>query len=609
MRIPTHKIEEIRQAVDIVDVVSGYLSLRRKGKNYFGLCPFHQEKTPSFSVNPQLQIFHCFGCRAGGNVFHFLMRIEGLSFQEAVKAVAERAGIHLDLEQAEGEEQRALQLLYEANQLAADFYREQLFSPAGRLAREYLRSRGLDDQTITTFGLGYAPEAWDALLSRAARRGIPTSVLEQAGLVVRREGGGFYDRFRHRVIFPLFNLSGRVVGFGARRLVEDDSSPKYINSPETAIYKKGSTLYGLYQSRQAIRELDAAIIVEGYMDLISLYQRGIRNVVATLGTALTPEQARLIRRYTRNAILFYDSDSPGFKAALRGAEVMLAEEMEVKIATVTPGEDPDSYVRARGAEAVREEIAKAESLFAFRLRREMESADLRDPDARARIASRVLESISYIGNQLRRSAWVSWLADQLGMEERVLAAELARHLRARLRTEEMGRKTGSAPVTRAKSRRTEAERTLIRILLRSTVLRRYVREGMEQVPPRDPLVREVWELFRQLLAQAVPEEAIDVPTILSLVERPEVAEFLASIAEEPQELFESGQLAEDCFKAVCLEEIDERASRLQEQIRSDPVRAAELTRRFVALAQLRRQVERGEIDPRTVPASVRALEA
>jgi DNA primase len=604
MRIPGHKIDEIRQAVDIVDIVSGYVSLRQRGKNYFGLCPFHQEKTPSFSVNPQMQIFRCFGCGAGGNVFHFLMRIEGVSFPEAVKMAAERAGIPLELEEGEGERARLQELLYEANKLAADFYREQLFGPEGKTALEYLRFRGLTEETLETFGLGYAPEGWERFAVWAGKKGISPEVLEQAGLIVRREGGGFYDRFRHRVMFPLFNLSGKVVGFGGRRLTEDESSPKYINSPETPIYKKGETLYGLYQAREAIRASDTAIIVEGYMDLISLHQSGIRNVVATLGTALTPEQARLIRRYTRNAILFYDSDSPGFKAALRGAEVMLSEEMEVKIASVVPGEDPDSYVRTRGAGAVLRELGRAESLISFRLRRESEGIDLRDPDARARVASRVLESVSYIQNPLRRHAHVSWLAEQLRLEERFLTGELSRLLKLRAHPGVLRPGPSTAPAPHAKSRRNEAERTLVRILLRSTSLREYVREGLLQIKLQDALARQVWEAF----CMAAETGDASIPLVLSELEDPEAAAFVASASEEPEEFFQSPQLAFDCFKAICVEEIDRLARSLQERMRTNRGEAAELTRQFNELLQLRRRVENGELDPRSLAAELTSAE-
>jgi len=592
MRIPPHKIEEIRQAVDIVDVVSGSLTLRRRGKNFFGLCPFHQEKTPSFSVNPQMQIFRCFGCGAGGNVFHFVMRMEGLSFPDAVRWLAERAGIPLELEEEDREETRLRENLFRANQLAADFYREQLFAPAGKRALSYLRGRGFSDETIEAFGLGYAPDSWDAVLILGQKQGLTPELLEQAGLVIRREGGGYYDRFRDRVVFPLYNLSGRVIGFGARRLQEDDESPKYINSPETPIYKKGTNLYGLYQAREAVREQDLAVVVEGYTDLISLYQNGLRNVVATLGTALTPEQARLIRRYTRNVVLFYDSDSPGFKAALRGAEIMVSEDIDVKIAAVPTGEDPDSYVRKRGAEAVRSHLDESASLFEFRLRRELESVQPSDPSGRAAVASSVLESVSYVKNRLKRSVWVSWLADQLDLDERALTAELNRLLSLRRRPQGVPATAPSAR-SRPKSRRSEAERMLVGVLLHSESLGERVVEGLRLVELTDPAVREILRAY-EVLGQ--PGE-VEITRLLSLLEAPEAAELVTSLAGEPPDRFDSDELAFDCFRTICTERIEELIADLQDRVRREPASGAEATRQILELLRLKDRLQRGEENP------------
>ncbi len=323
MRIPEETIEAIRAAIDIVEVVGEYVPLRRRGANWFGLCPFHEEKTPSFSVNPHLGIFKCFGCGRGGDVFAFIQQIEHVSFVEAVRMLAERAGIPLPDGEEEADDPRPA--LYHALRFAARFYFEQLTqSEAGQVARAYLKQRGIHPEAVRRFGLGYAPNAWDALLKAATEAGIRSEVLEQAGLVLpRKERGGYYDRFRHRLMFPIFSHTGRVVGFGGRLLEPDPEQPKYINTPETPVYHKGRILYGLYQARQALRTQEEAILVEGYTDVIALHQAGIEHVVATSGTALTPDQARLLARYVRRVVLLFDADAAGQQAALRSIELFL----------------------------------------------------------------------------------------------------------------------------------------------------------------------------------------------------------------------------------------------------------------------------------------------
>ena len=333
MRIPDETLAAIRASLDIVEVVGAYVPLKQRGSNYFGLCPFHQEKTPSFSVNPKLGIFKCFGCGAGGDVFAFIQQIEGVSFVEAVRLLAERAGIPLPQSEEAGEDER--EPLFQALRFAARFYFTQLtHETSGKLARAYLKSRGVRPATAQRFGLGYAPKAWDALATAAVASGFRLGVFEQAGLVLpRRERGGFYDRFRHRLMFPIFSHVGKVVGFAGRLLEPDPEQPKYINSPETPVYQKGRVLYGLYQARHAIRKLEEAILVEGYTDVIALHQAGIEHTVATSGTALTLEQVRLLARYAKRILLLYDADPAGEQAALRSIDLCLAQGLPVKTLT------------------------------------------------------------------------------------------------------------------------------------------------------------------------------------------------------------------------------------------------------------------------------------
>ncbi|HEX8709510.1 MAG TPA: DNA primase, partial [Pyrinomonadaceae bacterium] len=335
MRFPQTFIDDLRRQADIVRVIQDYVSLKKKGANWMACCPFHQEKTPSFSVNPAKDIYYCFGCAKGGSVFNFVMEIERVSFPEAVKIVAEKANVPLPvMEQDKRFEthKREADDVIQLNSWALEWWEAQLEQGGAetRTARDYIAGRGITDETRKAFRLGYAPDAWDALSSHLKRRGATQTQIERSGLVVLKDAGGSYDRFRGRLIFPVLDAQGRPIAFGGRTL-EPGGEPKYLNSPETPAYTKGRHLYGLHQTRDEIRRRKFAILVEGYLDLIIPYQFGIRNSVASLGTALTPEQAKLLGRFARKVVVNYDGDRAGIKAAKRAIEVLLAEDFEVKI--------------------------------------------------------------------------------------------------------------------------------------------------------------------------------------------------------------------------------------------------------------------------------------
>ena len=335
-------------------MISEHVQLVKKGRNYSGLCPFHDEKTPSFSVDPDRQFYHCFGCGVGGNVFKFIQEIDRVTFVEAVKFLAERAGIALPERSGPSrEEDAADDELYRANDLAQKYFHHLLLKDdVSASARTYLQTRGLTGETIARFGLGYAPPEWDALLKVAGRRDLNPQVLERAGLALPRpKGSGHYDRFRDRVTFPIANLSSRIIAFGARAL-QSDQEPKYLNSPETPIYHKGRVLYGLSDTRDAIRRRDAVLVVEGYMDLLSLVQAGVEHVAATSGTALTEDQCRTLARYARQVVLLFDGDAAGSTAAMRGLEVILGTGLDVRVVSLPTGHDPDSFVQEHGPEAL-----------------------------------------------------------------------------------------------------------------------------------------------------------------------------------------------------------------------------------------------------------------
>src|ERR687889_1898622 len=369
MRYPQTFIDDLRRQADIVRVVGDYVTLKKKGANWMACCPFHQEKTPSFSVNPSKNIFYCFGCSKGGSVFNFVMELEGVSFPESVRVVAEKAGVPLpelvDDKRFEAKRKEADEVV-QLNAWALEFWERQLGEETAeaRAAREYVEGRGLTEDTVKTFRLGYAPNSWDALGIHLKSKGATIGQIERSGLVVKKEQGGYYDRFRGRLIFPVTDAQGRPVAFGARAMRPGDE-PKYLNSPETAAYTKGRHLFGLSVTREEMRRKKFAILVEGYLDLIVPFQHGVRNLVASLGTALTAEQAKLLGRFARKVVVNYDGDRAGVNAAKRAIEVLLAEDLEVKVLVLPDNADPDEYIRKFGVTEYQRQRAQAQPHIQF----------------------------------------------------------------------------------------------------------------------------------------------------------------------------------------------------------------------------------------------------
>lgn len=399
-------VERVREASDIVDVISAYLPLKRKGRNYWARCPFHQEKTASFSVSPDKQIFHCFGCHKGGNVFSFIIEYEKLPFPDALKLLAARANVQLP-EKGEVRETREFDQLYWAHEVAMKFFQEHLLE--SRKSLEYLKLRKLTDATIEKFKIGYAPESWDAFLRYAKQKSLTESDLERAGLVIKKENGGYYDRFRDRLVFTVFNTAQKPIAFGARTFDPKDQA-KYINSPETPLYHKASILYGLSHSRGDIRRAEEAIVVEGYFDFLSLYQQGVTNVVASSGTAFTPEQARLLGRSASSVVLMFDADSAGQQAAIRSVDFLFEAGLDVKVVKLPAGEDPDSIARKGGKAAIEEQLARAKSYVEFTnstLPDRFEKMSLNDKD---RAIKRLTTLAGRIEDEIRRELFLQEIA-------------------------------------------------------------------------------------------------------------------------------------------------------------------------------------------------------
>lgn len=420
--IPEEKIEEIRTASDIFEVISGYITLNRSGKNYKGLCPFHHEKTPSFTVSSEKQMFHCFGCGQGGNVFSFLMKYENLSFPDAVLSVAKRYGIQIKLTQ-DGKSEKLIgkkEILYEVNSLANEFFKKTLKETSeGKAALEYLRRRGIPEDSIKDFSIGYALSEWDSLVRYLARKGYSEEVILESGLAVQRENkSGIYDRFRKRIIFPIFHINGKIMGFGGRNL--DNSLPKYINSPETLIYKKGESLYGLHIVKERIKTDSCCIVMEGYVDVVTAHKFGFKNSLASLGTALTERQLRLIKSLTENIIFIYDADRAGINAVLRAWEGVLKTGLCGKVVVLPEGDDPDSYLNSKGTEGFKTLINKSRDIGEYIIDRSVEGYNLTTTADRSQALTKVLKVLEPVISTLRLADYANYLVSKLGVKEEFL---------------------------------------------------------------------------------------------------------------------------------------------------------------------------------------------
>ena len=420
--IPEDKVSEIKNTADIVEVVSEVVLLKKTGKNYVGLCPFHSEKTPSFTVSPEKQIFYCFGCAAGGNVFSFLMKHDGISFPDAAKILAGRYGIDIPTRTMSPEQKRRMsqrENLLAVNRQAMEFFRKQLLEAAsGKRAMEYLKKRGINKEIFDNFNLGYAPQGWDNLLSFFIKKNISLDLVEKAGLIVpRKEKSGFYDRFRDRLIFPIFDLNMQAIGFGGRVL--DDSIPKYLNSPETPVYNKSRSLYGLHLAKMKCRENERVYIVEGYFDLLALHQHGLQNSVATLGTSLTPEHVQILKGFVGKdgkIILVFDSDDAGIKAVQRSIGIFMRMEVNARIIVLPEGYDPDSYLFEFGYESFLDSDSRAISLMSFLIDSAVKKHGL-SIEGKIRIISEMKEPLSSINDNIKRSLYIKELAECINIDE------------------------------------------------------------------------------------------------------------------------------------------------------------------------------------------------
>jgi DNA primase len=535
-------------------------------------CPFHQEKTPSFSVNPAKDIYYCVGCGTGGSVFSFVMEIERVSFPEAIKIVAEKANVPLpamENDQKFEARRKDADEIIELNSWALAWWEAQLDEGGvgARAAREYLAKREIKDETRTAFRLGYAPDSWDGLSSHLKSRGATQAQIERSGLVVLKDAGGSYDRFRGRLIFPVLDAQGRAIAFGGRTLTPE-GEPKYLNSPETAAYTKGRHLYGLHLTRDDIRRRKFAILVEGYLDLIIPYQFGVRNLAASLGTALTPEQAKLLGRFARKVVVNYDGDRAGVQAAKRAIETLLAEDFEAKVLVLPEGSDPDEFIRTQGVEAYHERRGRALPHIQFVLDQAVRDRNLLRPADKAAAVEEVLPFVRAVRNGIQKREYFDIAMDTLRVEERSLRNELWQTIKTGSGADQAGVK--QKVVRAAGAQPTVAEQRLLELLFTDAEVRRAV---LSQLEAADYEALPTASIFRALIEIEESGEAFDSAALLSKTETDAIAADLVPLLLMSEPEREEGEAADDvltiaesCLTALRLMTIDRRINELTAEL-------------------------------------------
>ena len=493
MQISEEILEKIKSQNDIVDVISERVRLKKAGRNFTGLCPFHNEKTPSFSVSQEKQIYKCFGCGEAGNVISFVMKDKNLPFIEAVKYLANRANIPLKLGNGEqSQSNRKKELLYKVNVEAAKFFFSNLMN--NQNAKEYFLNRGIKEETIKKFGLGYANDSWNSLMFYLRKKGINDGLLEEAGLIsVNKEKGRKYDRFRNRVMFPVFDYQGKVIGFGGRVL--DDSKPKYLNSPETLVFQKGTNLYGLNFALKHNMSERYFVIVEGYMDLISLHQYGITNVVASLGTALTINQARLLKRYADKVVISYDADLAGQMATLRGLEILRTAGFDVRVLSIPQGKDPDEYVRSNGREAFLKLINNAEPLIDYRIKKAEEGIDFKNSQSVILYSKRIMDIISDL-DPIEKDVYIKKASENTGIKEQALYDILKIKMKDNRENDFRNNKEEDRSKLYVEPGFLKAERTLLKMMLENEEYLQYIEERISE---NDFILLEHKEIFTAII--------------------------------------------------------------------------------------------------------------
>ena len=562
MRYPQTFIDDLKRQADIVRVIQDYVQLKKKGANWMACCPFHKEKTPSFSVSPTKEIFYCFGCHKGGSVFNFVMEIERVAFPEAIKIVADKIGMPLpkmiDDGRFEARRQESDEVV-QLNSWALDWWQNQLESSAeGRIARDYLAQRELTEDTQKTFRLGYAPDSWEALSSYLRQKGATQQQIERSGLVVKKEEGGSYDRFRGRLMFPVFDHQGRPIAFGGRTLKNEDA--KYINSPETSAYVKGRNLFGLNLTRDEIRRQGFAILVEGFLDLIVPYQFGVKNIAASLGTALTQDQVKLLSRFARKVVVNYDGDRAGVQAAKKSIEILLAEDLEVKVLVLPDNADPDEFIRKFGVTEYQRRRAQAQPHIQFVIENALRDRNLHRPAEKAEAVEEVLPYIRAVNSRIQKREYFDMAMDGLRITDATLRRELWQSVR-----DKTIHKTPSVARLTQHRQATAAEQRLLGLLFADESLRRKV---LPMLSEEDYADLATAALFKALIELDHEGSAIDYDTVSAKTAGDDSSQTLIPMILLNSSLHGSNEhyVPEECVSTFRLMKIEHRIEELRGEL-------------------------------------------
>ncbi|MBU1867596.1 MAG: DNA primase [Candidatus Margulisbacteria bacterium] len=577
--IPAQTIEEIRKKSDIVKIISEYTPLRKRGRSHLGLCPFHSEKTPSFTVSEEKQLFHCFGCGAGGNVFDFIMQIDNLGFAEAVRELGEKLGIEVEGGSPSGAGKSLRDQLYDLLHLAGKFYQKSLQGPEGTAARDYMKQRRISEETARRFDLGCAPDGWDNLYRYLLSRGADPKLMEQAGLVLERENekGSYFDRFRGRLQFPIMDTRGRVLGFSGRSL--DGKEPKYLNSPDTPVFRKGDAVFGLSTTKEAIKNTRTAILVEGNVDLISTFQAGVHNVVAPLGTALTIGQCKLLARFADTVVLAYDADPAGETAAERSAELIISAGLKVRVAQLSGAKDPDELVQKQGGDALKKALSDSLPYLEFKLKRTLGRHNLKEIEGRGRALKEIGQLLSGETDQFAQKEYAKLAAGALKTTEEQVLAE-ARKLKF---YNNPAARSLRRTVEKPPSRIIAAEKHLLALAAQNV-------DAREKLKAELPLDRFITPEARQVAALIYSTDLSGAEDpehkLLSLIEDEGGKRFLTTALlsesqENPQEILH------DCIESLREEKLKSRVNALKSELQQaeaagDTARASELISALMA---------------------------
>jgi len=599
MRYPQTFIDDLKRQADIVRVIQDYVQLKKKGANWMACCPFHKEKTPSFSVSPTKEIFYCFGCHKGGSVFNFVMEIERVAFPEAIRIVADKIGMPLPtmiedsrFEARRQESDEVIQL----NSWAMEWWQQQLESKEARIARDYLVQRELSEETQKAFRLGYAPDSWDALSLYLRQKGAAQAEIERSGLVVKKdEGAGSYDRFRGRLMFPILDVQGRPIAFGGRTLKNEDA--KYVNSPETAAYVKGRNLFGLNLTRDEIRRQGFAILVEGFLDLIVPYQFGVRNVVASLGTALTDAQAKLVSRFARKVVVNYDGDRAGVQAAKKSIEILLAEDIEVKVLVLPDDADPDEFIRKFGVTEYQRRRAQAQPHIQFVIANALRDRNLHRPAEKAEAVEEVLPYIRAVNSRIQKREYFDMAMDSLRITDAALRRELWQSLKRGGAEEGIGQSV----IRRRPKKPTIAEQRLLELLFTKEDLREAILAMLEPSDYEDLMTAEIFKAFIDLTRKG---EGIDFESLRAKAGADDsLSDVIASLLFDDSAKWDSRELhaanqrltPEECVFGFRVMKIQDQLEQLNSEFAdaeraNDSERLAALSTQHLALTRRRNEL-------------------